>query len=122
MRPQRSYWFLVVLVLIFPAKIFSQQQLPRIAQNYPHTLHFWNSTVAKDLNGRYTQARILIGDGTSCVVNEKTAFTQILRPGFYTSSLPFFCKKEFQFEKNTSLPLRVRLGSLDYVNKLEGKQ
>jgi len=43
-------------------------------------------------------------------------------PDYYTKCLGFFCRVELQVEKKINIPLRFRVGSLDYLNKLEGKK
>lgn len=42
-------------------------------------------------------------------------------PYRYTDDLGFFCKVELKWDKKLTRPFRFRLGSYDYVNRLEGK-
>jgi hypothetical protein len=41
---------------------------------------------------------------------------------WYTDNLAGMCLPEWKLQKTTGIPLRLRLGSLDYVNHLEGKR
>ncbi len=40
---------------------------------------------------------------------------------FDSNKLPFFCKWEHKLQSEARIPVRIRLGSIDYVNKLESK-
>lgn len=44
-----------------------------------------------------------------------------LPQNFYNRGLGYFCKKEIQLQKLTSLPVFIRLGSKEYVDYLECK-
>lgn len=47
--------------------------------------------------------------------------TVFVKPDFTSSRQGYVCRQEWKFEKKTGFPIRIRLGSLDYVNKMEGK-
>jgi hypothetical protein len=47
--------------------------------------------------------------------------TSPLQPDYYSKGMGFMCQKELQLEKMTAIPVRLRLGSVDYVNYLEQK-
>lgn len=40
---------------------------------------------------------------------------------YYAKNLSFFCANELKFEKATKIPFKFRLGSVDYTDKMEGK-
>lgn len=46
---------------------------------------------------------------------------RLIPENYYSTKLGFMCKKEIQLEKSTKIPLKLRLGSVEYVDKLEGK-
>ena len=57
--------------------------------------------------------------------NLRTSFNVLLKPyappaNIYVSNFGYFCRQELNFEKKTALPIRFRLGSLKYTQKMEG--
>lgn len=43
-------------------------------------------------------------------------------PSLYIDRLGLICRQEWKLEKYSGVAFRFRLGSLDYVNKMEGKK
>ena len=41
---------------------------------------------------------------------------------FNLPGMPFFCKIEYKMEKAAKIPVRFRLGDIEYVDYLEGKR
>ena len=109
---QRHFKFLVVLILFFNNRIVGQELFPHFSKIIPIGVRL--------LPGKH---ELPVSTG----LNKSEMFRQIITPlatlpgCFYSNSTGFICKKEWQFEKKTGLPLRVRLGSLEYVNYLEQK-
>lgn len=43
------------------------------------------------------------------------------RGNYYAKQLPFFCSKELQLQKMIGIPVKFRIGSVEYCDKIEGK-
>lgn len=54
-------------------------------------------------------------------LNPSQNFLSLIQPDFFLHNESFFCRQERKFETATKLPLRFRMGSLQYCNWLEGK-
>ena len=126
---KRFFYLVVVLVFLFYSES-SGQQMPvekylkststgylnptnfkeepeflKFSKNFPHTGLSPKITTRVNLQISYIPSLRL----------------SLLQNNFDKQRLSFFCQKEWQFEKATSIPLRFRLGSLEYTNYLEQK-
>lgn len=106
---QRICGILVVLLWIGKGEIFSQN-LCDSASFFPHPGTFSNPSERP--------ASPLVFNRLFAVYTVSFPSRPVLQP---ISRQPFFCRIEAAVEKKTSIPLRVRLGSLAYTDYLEKK-
>jgi hypothetical protein len=116
--PQRVFCFVVVLGFFFDGEIFSQGK-----PSFPAT----NDHPAIGITAMKMPAKkfyLYPGCGyrnPGISKAGRNGLSGTVTPNLYVQNLSFFCRQELQIQKFTSIPLRFRLGSLEYVNWLEQK-
>ena len=120
---QRVFYFVVVSILFFNVEIFSQikPQCIKLPINYaaPASFKLESHLQLKQLSKESVPILEISKQGPAIIKAKASLF--VLSPSFYSTHLSFFCNTELKIEKITYVPLRFRLGSLDYVNYLEQK-
>lgn len=115
---QRFYKFLVVFFLMTSSKIYGQSILPAVQPIF-------------SLNGKKVQPsplRLALFEGPqlSLTAPPRTNISpettlQPVHPDYYVRHFGVMCKAEYKLEKKTGIPLRFRVGTQEYVDRLEGK-
>jgi len=116
---QRIFWVVVVLIFPFSGEIFAQQKI--VEKNFAVP-----SSLRKSDNLHPFPVYPAVAVFPDKKITLLSSFFQEplhpVAPSFYINNLSFICRQEWQFQKNTGIPLRIRLGSLEYVDRLEGKR
>ena len=127
---ERFFCLVVVLIFLSCGEIFGQSKPVEKFFKKDSAYYFGK------YNGDSVQNNVKLSNTVNSrpvinlISNSRISFkplsTIILRPNpfekkSYRQPLSFFCLKEWQFEKATSIPLRLRLGSMEYTDYLEQK-
>ena len=123
---QRFFYLVVVLIFTFDGESFGQliyvEKSPKLFKKNVGFLRHDGIILSNRCSFKETVPYSIFSSWSSPGVTGSLAWRL---PAFSKSSdiqnMSFFCRKEWQFEKATSIPLRIRLGSLEYTNYLEQK-
>jgi len=104
----------LVVLLHIAATAFAQQNSSldrhRLLVPVP-TIHF-------QLKGIQTPLLLHLPPSTTTA----SSIIPVFLPRWRAEELPFFCKIEHQWGKKMTIPFKFRLGSVEYVDWLEGKK
>jgi hypothetical protein len=122
-RPQRLISFLVVWLTMFSCLSLSGQNLFKKDDLSPDFKHLWLPGVhaqfqgpdLKNPGGPGLSSGILLAGS----MNSEALY--VIPSNIYYCQSGYFCKREWELEKATHIPFRVRLGSLADCNAMEGK-
>ena len=120
---QRFYKIIVAFCLaLYGPKVFGQEMAKKVpvvslvtpGPLFKYSIHpVRNKPLVVDLTDNCWAGR------RNPVIIKNHAVTGLISGNYYTEHFGFVCKRELQFEKSTKVPLRFRLGSLEYSNFLE---
>ena len=113
---QRLCCFLVGFMFLLNGKVFGQPGSVLVLQDSAYLLFKSPEKTTNFSNVKVTYPGYSFGS-----IFPRISILNLTSGKFYTDNLGFFCKKEIQLDKLTSVPIRFRLGSLEYVNWMEQK-
>jgi hypothetical protein len=129
-RPERLICFLVVWLTMFSCISGKGQNISKKWELTPDFKHLWLPGTNAIFNISKAQARsyggmyggLLLSTGVILAKTMTSDQQYIIPADIYYMQSGFFCKREWEIEKATHIPLRFRLGSLADCNALEGKR
>jgi hypothetical protein len=126
--PKRVFLLAFAITFVFLSMTHAQNTFIKKRAKRPAKVSFYNEMPVKGrFQIKFSESVVFFRSGPKIV--QPTYFSgsrvplkiSVFQGAFDEKMLSFFCRKEWQFEKATAIPLRIRIGSLDYADYLEQK-